>query len=443
MHNKLNISSNMKHDKENKKSKLKNFDKANTTITAVKAVIQIISSNKTSIINSLMFKTYIKAFCIENSPLKINNSYELALLNNKFNMIITKVQEKNSNELIDSNDLIIAFDSNTEIELFSGFSIEDELSKLSLNDNNENEGKDINSLVSFIKEQLKDDLLCLDSINIDNFINSSENNMGNEISEDYAINTLAKYISLGLNREEFMNVLKHKETNVNSNLNTKDFSSKLISILKYRGIILSGEAGSGKTHTLYSSIKKHLTLNNKNLNRNENSTDKELISIDNLNNIFLLKLSSTEPSDIKTVFNYAKLLNNTIVLIPKHFTSLLTFENQQEQSGSSAKQNIDHENKFCLALINEVELINQNNNVLVIVETLSNSEDFYRELRLSGRFDLNISVVLPDLEKRKKIVMELVNQLNHCLKNEEILKLAEKTQGFTPSDLVCVFKYVI
>ena len=123
------------------------------------------------------------------------------------------------------------------------------------------------------------------------------------------------------------------------------------------------------------------------------------------------------------------MIKNSVILISNEITHKLT--NNSEESSL-----INEDNKFALELIKEID----NNSSIFIIETTHSCEDFYKELRLPGRFDYNININLPDFQKRTQIIKEYLNSLSHKLNDNEIVKLVDKTQGFTPADILSVLK---
>ncbi|KAG0702074.1 Vacuolar protein sorting-associated protein 4A [Chionoecetes opilio] len=80
------------------------------------------------------------------------------------------------------------------------------------------------------------------------------------------------------------------------------------------------------------------------------------------------------------------------------------------------------------------------NNGIIVVAATSAPWLLYKDHELLSRFRGVYLVGLPDKQTRYNLLRSLFQDVHHNLSDKEIMVVAEKTEGFTPADLMVVVK---
>ncbi|KAF2366734.1 ATPase AAA-type core [Trinorchestia longiramus] len=86
------------------------------------------------------------------------------------------------------------------------------------------------------------------------------------------------------------------------------------------------------------------------------------------------------------------------------------------------------------------ESLYPDNNGIIVVAATSTPWLLYKDHELLSRFRGVYLVGLPDKGSRYTLLQNLLKEVHHSLSDEDIMEIAEKTQGFTPADLMVVMK---
>lgn len=362
---------------KDKKSKLDKMNNSKKYATLIK--LQSINSSLNHVdTDSFIFTTFIKSYLIDSSPIFVDKEYELNFIKEiyKFKVIEAKT------------------DDDTEISTEFNVNIN---SKIEINKEKIIDNSDINEILRVVNEKFPNNCKIYKKknfVNGDNMIDKFSNLKITDSIKDES-DEIAKFIYLSL---------KIENTDISKN---KYNSSKFL----YKGLVLSGEHGNGKTYYLEKAINK-------------------LIEDKKIDYLCVFSVDNTDIDKFKTFCNFSKMIKNSFLLITNQITHKLVYNNSEE-SGI-----INEENKFAIEIIKEMDM----NNSIVVIETTHSIEDFYKELRLPGRFDYHININLPDYLKRSYIINDYLDYLSHDLSENDIIKFIDKTQGFTPADIMSVLK---
>ncbi|XP_018020132.1 uncharacterized protein LOC108676555 isoform X2 [Hyalella azteca] len=86
------------------------------------------------------------------------------------------------------------------------------------------------------------------------------------------------------------------------------------------------------------------------------------------------------------------------------------------------------------------ESLYPDNNGIIVVAATSSPWLLYKDHELLSRFRGVYLVGLPDKGARYTLLQTLLREVHHCLSDDDIMEVAQKTQGFTPADLMVVMK---
>ena len=376
----------------NKKIKNINFFAEEITLKLICNDFNILNT----FIKSNLFKIYI-ASQLQNKNLCLNFNIDLLFLDKKINVQIIdfkmKEDEKDKKEFCINSNTKINFD-NQEIEI-------EKLSKEienNLNINKDIEINDINELSeenkNFLKKILEEKYL---NFNLD----YNENKIYKPIIYEDIYNEIIKIINFKINNNEQNNeILKNKN---------------LLNEYSYKGIIINGNEGIGKTHIINCILQNYIIKNNityfyinifKDFKDNENENIKY----------------------IKNIFLFSKLLNPSIIIIEN--LDIIFPENSNDENNN--KENI---NLLLFEFIIQIKKLTNKTFLLITTKNKLNSN-----LTKLNLLDYQINLNLPTFIERKKLIENYLQDFNNNLSPEEIELLSEKTHGFVPGDIVKLFK---
>ena len=384
-------------NKSNTSKAKNNIQKA--TLPIAKEITIKFTDGEPKILNSLsqspLFKIYLKTQ-IQNKPLFINYESELVFLNSKINFQITLCtlqipDDKTSSSFMIDTDTNIIFDlSSMQIDLLSK-EIE---SKLSLENND-----DINcELTEENKKILKSFL---------------ESKISTSVEKVQLINEEKIF-------EKIKNILSLQFQSVNDKENKILLNKDKITTYSYKGILLSGVNGIGKTHMIKYIKSAYLSQNNISffdIDIYKNFDDKEAA----------IKY-------IKSTFKIAKLLSPAVIF----FESIDSIFGKKDEEGNNSSSIEPFEfNSLISSFITQIDSLPSN---VVVIASCLNSNKVSSELINHNRFDCVITFSPPNHSQRKELIKYIAQDFTHNLSEDDIISLSEKTHGFVAGDLIKLFK---
>ena len=375
-----------------KKSKGQNI-KSSLDIAKEIKVKFIVGDSK--IINEYSTSTLFKIYLIsqlQNKILSISYSSEITFLNSKLIYEITEVSFE-QNEIkeefaINSNTNIIFDTSNQQVDILS----KELEKKLDLYDKIPNS---IEELTEENKRILKE--LIEDKYNKKEELNSSSLNY-EPINYE---NIYYKIISIF----DFQFASERKD----ELLINKD---KYLNYI-YKGIILVGNSGIGKTH-LINCIKKNYIIPKK-------------ITYFEINLFKDLQNKEESLKYIQSIFLFSKLLSPSIIII-ENLDIIFPNDNDEDNKEIS--------NLLCEFLL-QLEKLPSNT---LILSTCTNINKLNDKIKKINFLDYQITLSLPTFHQRRKLIKYLLKDFKNNLSEEEIDSLSEKSHGFVPGDLTKLFK---
>ena len=181
----------------------------------------------------------------------------------------------------------------------------------------------------------------------------------------------------------------------------------------YKGIILVGNSGIGKTH-LINCIKKNYIIPKK-------------ITYFEINLFKDLQDKIKALNYIQSIFLFSKLLSPSIIIIEN---LELIFPNDKDEDNNEIS------NLLCEFIL-QLEKLPSNT---LILSTCTNINKLNNKIKKINFLDYQITLSLPTFSQRRKLIKYLLKDFKNNLSEEEIDSLSEKSHGFVPGDLTKLFK---
>ena len=366
--------------------------------------------------DSLLYRIYVKSFLL-NKQFQIANSFEISVFNINRIYLLSDAENKDGTKISEGEEFMIY--EETEIEILKMQILNENVNL----ENNFLESTDI--LIEEFEKKLQ--------------LNKKEENIFKKILETkYATKTyfsnveligyagelqkLEKIIKISLENELGEILYQNTENNINV-----DFSS-----YTYKGIIISGTNGIGKTNLIrYIQKVKSDTIN--------------FFNIDLIEDLVLSKSDSSGESfeeKLKNTFKWAKMVSPSIIILEEIDKFFYKEEGDENQSSSSMNTSIilnDLKTKILFTLIKDIDNLKNYDKVLIISSCI-NADKIYSDLRKSGRFDYILNLSSPDYIQRKKLFQHMSKNIKNELTVEDYEILADKSHGFVSGDIMQVFK---
>jgi len=180
----------------------------------------------------------------------------------------------------------------------------------------------------------------------------------------------------------------------------------------YKGIILVGNSGIGKTH-LINCIKKNYIIPKK-------------ITYFEINLFKDLQDKIKALNYIQSIFLFSKLLSPSIIIIEN---LELIFPNDNNEDNEIS-------NLLCEFII-QLEKLPSNT---LILSSCTNINKLNNKIKKINFLDYQISLSLPTFPERRKLIKYLLKDFKNNLSEKEIDSLSEKSHGFVPGDITKLFK---
>ena len=180
----------------------------------------------------------------------------------------------------------------------------------------------------------------------------------------------------------------------------------------YKGIILVGNSGIGKTH-LINCIKKNYIIPKK-------------ITYFEINLFKDLQNKEESLKYIQSIFLFSKLLSPSIIIIEN---LELIFPNDNNEDNEIS-------NLLCEFII-QIEKLPSNT---LILSSCTNINKLNNKIKKINFLDYQISLSLPTFPERRKLIKYLLKDFKNNLSEKEIDSLSEKSHGFVPGDITKLFK---
>jgi len=375
--------------------------------------------------DSLLFKIYIKSHLL-NKSIQMNSSFNISVFNQNKTYVIIMAETKEGTKINDDEEFVIT--EETEIEIYKHKSIE-----------------------NFSTQNLSEEFekkLSLDS--------KEENTFKKILESKYLINNhregIANVELIGYKQEfnkveQLIKTVLENEIQklLNANIPDPDEPNKTnsshhsLDSFTYKGILISGPNGIGKTHFI-----KYLQAQYK--------ERINFFKIDLIEDLVLNTKSGSETNEeserfedkLQDIFKYAKMVSPAIVIL-EELDRLFNKEDSEEGSSaisSSMNTSItlnDLKTKILFSLLKEIDDLKIDDKVLIISSCL-NADKLFSDLRKSGRFDYVLSLSTPDFIKRKQLLQYFSKNFKHNLTDEDFEVLADKSHGFVAGDILQVFK---
>lgn len=390
-------------------SKQNQSSKQNKGINAKEVVIKFIdgpSELLSEYSTSSLFKVYLKSLFL-NKTVALDSQYQITFLNKSITYKIIQLeaaelssslsQEEIKNQPKELN-VVLSTQLTFDLSFFQIDSLANEFnSKLKINSS-------LNELTEDNKAMLKG------IINTRLSLNKSSLTDINQLDQIFPVNYETEY-------EKIMNVitLQFNDNKTNDILINK---SNYINY-SYKGILLTGSSGIGKTH-LINCIKKGLKEKNVNYfvidifkESNENDKDKGA----NL---------------IRLVFKFAKILSPSVIIIE----SIDSLFPKLDDDSSSSSSLLESNPSFSI-FINELDQIQSN---CFVISSCINLSKVNSEILKHNRLDYSIQLIPPNYIQRKALIEYYAKDFNHNFTSENIDTLADKSHGFVPGDIIKLFK---
>ena len=181
----------------------------------------------------------------------------------------------------------------------------------------------------------------------------------------------------------------------------------------YKGIILVGNSGIGKTH-LINCIKKNYIIPKK-------------ITYFEINLFKDLQDKIKALNYIQSIFLFSKLLSPSIIIIEN---LELIFPNDKDEDNNEIS------NLLCEFIL-QLEKLPSNT---LILSTCTNINKLNNKIKKINFLDYQISLSLPTFPERRKLIKYLLKDFKNNLSEKEIDSLSEKSHGFVPGDITKLFK---
>ena len=340
---------------------------------------------------SILFKIYLISQ-LQNKILSISYSSEITFLNSKLIYEITEVSFE-QNEIkeeftINSNTNIIFDTSNQQVDILS----KELEKKLDLYEKIPNS---IEELTEENKRILKE--LIEDKYNKKEELNSSSINY-EPINYENIYYKIISIFDFQFASERKDEILINKDKYLN---------------YIYKGIILVGNSGIGKTH-LINCIKKNYIIPKK-------------ITYFEINLFKDLQNKEKSLNYIQSIFLFSKLLSPSIIIIEN---LELIFPNDKDEDNNEIS------NLLCEFIL-QLEKLPSNT---LILSTCTNINKLNNKIKKINFLDYQISLSLPTFPERRKLIKYLLKDFKNNLSEKEIDSLSEKSHGFVPGDLTKLFK---
>jgi SpoVK/Ycf46/Vps4 family AAA+-type ATPase len=338
---------------------------------ALKIKIQLCEFIDLDIRNSLIFKLYIKNFLF-NKALSIGKLFEFILFHKNKSFTILESNVNNDNFMITED---------TNIDIVNQNSLEEQFKNLKIEDSKNNIDTEM------LKKLLEN-----------NIINS------NEIFNEASLNGCEEYISQ-VDKIFKLSVLNSEK-------------SGLPDFLGYKGIILNGPIGIGKSYLVKQIISKY----SKNIN---------------FLNFDITELLKNEKEEyVRNLFKYAKLLNPAVIVLDD--IDKLFYSSDDEKKGQPTLYALEEsKTKLMLAFLNEFDSIGDK---VIVLATSTSYERLESDFKKNGRFDYVINISPPKQTQRKQFLQYFAKSFSHELTDEDYEVLADKSHGFVAGDIVQIFK---
>ena len=190
----------------------------------------------------------------------------------------------------------------------------------------------------------------------------------------------------------------------------------------YKGILLSGIPGIGKTHLITYLKQNYISSHSSEITHFEINIHKHFLDKDKA----LTYLSS--------IFKFAKLLSPSIII----------FENldhifPKDDNNKPEEQPPFEYGSLLSFLINEIDSLPSN---VLLITSCQNVSKVNYELTKYGRIDYHIQLPPPNANQRLHLIEHSLNDFTHSLTKDNIESLSDKTHGFVAGDIQKLFKDV-
>jgi SpoVK/Ycf46/Vps4 family AAA+-type ATPase len=324
---------------------------------------------------SLIFKLYIKNFLL-NKALKTGKLFDFSLFQKNKSFIISE-----ANPVQIDNFMII---EDTNIEIIPKDNLEDQFNKLALSDEKVKEGDVLKKLLEY-------------------------NIKSNELYDESSLNGFGEYV------DQIDKILR---------LSVLDEGVRLPELMGYRGIVVNGPLGVGKSYLIRKVVSKY--------QGRENFLNLDLSD---------LLMKGAKEEYIKIIFKYAKMLKPSVIVI-EDFDKLF-YSSDDEKKGLPTLYTIDDsKTKLILTLLNEIDSILQSDRVTILTTT-TNYDRLENDFKKNGRFDYVINISPPKQSERKQLLQYLAKDFKNSLTDEDFEILADKSHGFVAGDIVQIFKNTV
>lgn len=404
----------------------------------IKSVVISVLKDQISMNNniSFVFKTYIKSILLEKVKLKIYDKYNFEFMNDNYSINIQSILLENSDNAIN----ILNTEDDNNLNNNGIFTMSSVIEILNINTNNKNK-----TSINNLKELLKDKLINLKSEELfnnsdinDNLINKTSSNFNNEFNKLIINESNNKSIKnyTYIKTKQFYNIVDVLKFAFNYKINDIINLNKLPNQFFFKGLIISGCTGSGKSATISNSIK-------------------HFIDTSNIENLYCIKIESDSAKDISNSFKYAKLIeDNCLIYINNDilnsilYSEMNSITNEEDKYNEKEDTSLNDNNIQDIKLdsklnvfLKEINNINANHNIFVICETNINIENnILNKIKKCGYLDLNVVLSIPDRNEREQIFKQFLFCTNNSLDNVLIDKIIDKIQGFYPLDIISLFK---
>lgn len=133
---------------------------------------------------------------------------------------------------------------------------------------------------------------------------------------------------------------------------------------------------------------------------------------------------------VRTVFAVARKLQPTLIFIDEIDAILRSRSSDEHETNRKVK------NMF----LTEMDGINNDHQELVAVIGATNLHDQLDPAAIR-RFPLRLKIPLPDFETRRTLIVKLLQQHDNLLTDAQIDEIAERTDGYSSSDITSLTKY--
>jgi SpoVK/Ycf46/Vps4 family AAA+-type ATPase len=378
--------------------------------------------------DSLLFKIYIKS-SLMNKQNQMNTSFNISVFNQNRTYFINDAETKEGLKINDDEEFLITEESEIEImknpnlENFSSNNLSEEFEKkLSLDKKEEIIFKKILES-KYLKNNNKEEFSKVELVGYKQEFNKVE-----QLIKTVLENEIQKIL-----------IQNDYESNYTTSTEKKNSPQPSLDSFTYKGILVSGPNGIGKTHFIKYIQRQYKEKIN-------------FFQIDLIEDLVLNKKSgsdSIEESErfedkLQDIFKYAKMVSPSIIVL-EELDRLFNKEDSEEGSSaisSSMNTSItlnDLKTKILFSLLKEIDDLKIDDKVLVISSCL-NADKLFSDLRKSGRFDYVLSLTTPDFIQRKQLLQYISKNFKNNLSEEDFEVLADKSHGFVAGDIFQIFK---